>query len=106
MSEKISIDRIDEIMRAVFHQLKEMGGKARGRDILAAIESKINLTEYEKEKTKTGTIRWETHIRFYTIDCAKAGFLQKSDGNWILTEKGQNPLKSLLSFWLNHSHLC
>jgi restriction system protein len=93
MAEKLTIDRIDEIMRAVFHQLKTMGGKAKGRDVLDAIAPKIGLSSYEKEKTKTGAIRWETHIRFYTVDCAKAGYLQKSDGNWVLTEKGEKALK-------------
>jgi restriction system protein len=43
--------------------------------------------------TKTGAVRWETHIRFYTVDCAKAGYLQKSESNWILTEKGEKALK-------------
>jgi restriction system protein len=38
-------------------------------------------------------VRWETHIRFYTVDCAKAGYLQKSGGDWILTEKGEKALK-------------
>jgi restriction system protein len=93
MAEKLTIDRIDEIMRAVFTQLKAMGGKARGRDILAAIEPEIKLNDYEKQKTKTGAVRWETHIRFYTVDCAKAGYLQKSESNWILTEKGEKALK-------------
>jgi restriction system protein len=93
MAEKLSIDRIDEIMRAVFIQLKAMGGRARGSDVLAAIESKIGLTDYEKEKTHTGRVRWGTHIRFYTVDCVKAGYLQKSESNWILTEKGEKALK-------------
>lgn len=93
MAEKLTIDRIDEIMRAVFHQLKSVGGRAKGRDVLAAIAPKVGLSDYEREKTKTGAIRWETHIRFYTVDCAKAGYLQKSDSNWVLTEKGEKALK-------------
>jgi restriction system protein len=93
MAEKLSLDRIDEIMRAVFLQLKAMGGRARGRDVLAAIEPKLGLTEYEKEKTHTGAVRWDTHIRFYTTDCVKAGYLSKSEGNWILTAKGEKALK-------------
>lgn len=93
MADRITIDRIDEIMRAVFLQLKAMGGKARGRDVLAAIEPKVGLTGYEKERTKTGALRWETHIRFFTVDCTKAGYLQKSSGEWTLTAKGEQALK-------------
>jgi len=93
MAEKLSIDRIDEIMRAVFLQLKAMGGRARGREVLAAIEPNLGLTEYEKEKTHTGAVRWDTHIRFYTSDCVKAGYLTKSEGYWILTAEGEKALK-------------
>ena len=80
MSEKLSIDRIDEIIRQVFKQLKAMGGRAKGKDVLAAIEPNLKLTDYERAKTETGAVRWETHIRFYTTSCVKAGYLTKSEG--------------------------
>jgi restriction system protein len=70
-----------------------MGGQGKPKEVLAAVEPKLNLTDYEKERTKTGAIRWNTHIRFYTTDCVKAGFLVKGDGQWTLTEKGEKALK-------------
>ncbi|MGA2797677.1 MAG: restriction endonuclease [Thermoguttaceae bacterium] len=93
MADKISLDRIDEIIRIVFQQLKTMGGHGKPKEVLAAVEPKLNLTDYEKGTTKTGAVRWNTHIRFYTTDCVKAGFLVKSDGQWSLTEKGEKALK-------------
>ena len=93
MADKLSLDRIDEILRAIFRELKEMGGAAKPKVVLAAAEPKLNLTDYERETTKTGAVRWSTHVRFYTTDCVKAGFLVKGDGQWTLTEKGEKALK-------------
>ena len=92
MKDKMTLDRIDFMMREVFSQLKAVGGRGRGKDILAAIEPRLNLTAYEKEQTKTGAVRWDTHIRFYTTDCVKAGYLQKDAGMWILTPNGEKAL--------------
>jgi len=75
MSQNImSLDRVDEIMREIFKQLKAMGGSGNGTDVLSAVASKVNLSPYELEKTKTGSVRWDTHLRFYTSDCKRAGF--------------------------------
>jgi restriction system protein len=92
MSKKLSLNRIDEIMRAVFLQLKAMGGQANGNDVLAAVEPKLGLTDDEKEKTHTGAVRWDTYIRFYTSDCVKAGYLKKAEDYWTLTSKGEQAL--------------
>jgi len=93
MADRLSLDRIDEIMRAVFEHLKAVGGRAKGRDVLAAIEPNLGLSDYEKAKTGTGYVRWDTHIRFYTTDCVKAGYLKKAEGYWILTPEGERALK-------------
>ncbi len=68
MAGKISVDRIDEMLRVVFKALKEAGGQAKARDVLAAVEAKANLTDYERERTKSGATRWQSHVRFYSID--------------------------------------
>ena len=92
MPEKSFLDRTDEIIRAVFVQLKEMGGRAKGKEILAAIEKKLNLTPWELERNKTGNVRWETNTRFQTLDCVRAGYLTKADGYWNLTPEGEKAL--------------
>jgi restriction system protein len=93
MADKISVDRIDEMLRIVFKELKSVGGRARVKDLLAAAEPKLNLTDYEKERTRSGAVRWDTHVRFYTTDCVKAGFLIKTGGEWVLTQAGEKALK-------------
>jgi hypothetical protein len=61
-ADKISVDRIDEMLRVVFKELQAMGGQAKVKDILAAVEPKLKLTDYERGLTRTGAIRWSTHI--------------------------------------------
>ena len=86
------LNRIDEIMKAVFLQLKTMGGQANAKDVLAAVEPKLGLTDDERMRTHTGAVRWDAYIRFYTSDCVKAGYLNKAEGYWILTPKGEQAL--------------
>jgi restriction system protein len=93
MQDRISLDRVDELFRAIFAQLKAVGGRARPKEIFAAIEPRLNLTDYEKQLNKSGSVRWETLARWYSVDCGKAGFLQKSGGSWILTEQGERAMK-------------
>ena len=79
---------------AAFQILKANGGEMLGRDVIAQIPSKISLTDWEKERyDKTGYIRWESILHFYTIDCMKAGYIQKDKGVWILTPEGEEAMK-------------
>ncbi len=51
------------------------------------------MTDWEKQVyEKTGYIRWESILHFYTIDCIKAGFLRKNKGVWYLTEEGEKAI--------------
>jgi restriction system protein len=85
-------DRTDEYLRATFVQLKAMGGRGRPQDIFDAIKPGLNLTASELDQVKTGGIRWETALRWYTVDCVKAGYLRKLNGYWELTPEGEKAL--------------
>jgi restriction system protein len=91
-STTITTDRIDEMLRALFRELKSRGGQANGTDLIASIKPQLNLQPHELGVTETGKVRWETHLRFYTTDCVKAGYLTKSDGRWTLTPQGEQAL--------------
>jgi restriction system protein len=79
---------------AAFKILKEAGGEMRGKDVVDAIRTTVPFDEYESHRyEKTGYIRWESIMHFYTIDCMKAGFLRKHKGTWILTEEGEKAFK-------------
>lgn len=77
-----------------FKILQENGGELRGKDVVEKIRETLEFNEYEKHRyEKTGYIRWESILHFYTIDCMKAGYLRKSKGVWILTNEGEEAIK-------------
>lgn len=79
---------------ATFEILKESDGNLPSKEVMNQIPGKVNLTDWEKERyEKTGYIRWQSILHFYTIDCSKAGYLRKQKGVWYLTQEGENAMK-------------
>ena len=79
---------------AALEILKSEGGEMRGKEVVNKIRKTIDFNEYEKHRyEKTGYIRWESILHFYTIDCMKAGFMRKNKGLWILTEEGEKAIE-------------
>jgi restriction system protein len=94
MAAKIPKERVGEIMKIVLTELKNAGGEAKLKDLFERSEPKLNLSEYEKAAhEKSGYIRWRSVVHFYSIDCVKAGYLQKTSGRWKLTPEGEKALK-------------
>ena len=88
---------------AAFLILKKAGGELPSKEVLDRIPEEIQLTEWELERyEKTGYIRWQSILHFYTIDCSKAGYLRKQKGAWYLTEEGERAI-SLGAVELLHS---
>jgi len=84
----------EKTIYATFNILKENGGELRGKDVVDKIRESVDFNDYEKHRyEKTGYIRWESILHFYTIDCMKAGFLRKNKGLWILTNEGEEAIK-------------
>ena len=78
---------------AALNILKENDGQLPGREVINRIREIVDFNDWElKQYEKTGNIRWESILHFYTIDCIKAGFLRKNSGNWILTDDGEKAL--------------
>jgi len=76
-----------------FKILKDAGGQLPGREVLKRIEQTAKFDEWEQERySKTGNIRWQSILHFFTIDAIKAGFLRKQKGVWILTPEGENAI--------------
>jgi restriction system protein len=93
MATKIPLERGGAIMAAVLTELRHAGGEAKLKDLLDRAEAKLHLTTYEREPyAKSGYIRWRALVHFYSIDCVKAGYLQKSGGKWYLTPPGEEAL--------------
>jgi restriction system protein len=78
---------------AAFKILKGAGGEMSGKQVIDTIRETVELTEWEKEiYEKTGYVRWESILHFYTIDCIKAGYLRKNKGIWYLTKEGEKAI--------------
>lgn len=79
-----------KLIKATLGILKESGGEISRKNLLAAIEKKLKFDEWELETApKTGAVRWQYVLGFYSIGAAKAGFLIKKDGIWYITPEGQ-----------------
>ncbi|MFM2204252.1 MAG: hypothetical protein RLZZ605_1216, partial [Bacteroidota bacterium] len=81
-------------MFETFLILKEAGGQLSVKQIIEKIPERIDLTDWEKKVYgKTGYVRWQSILFFYSINCIKAGFIRKNKGIWYLTEEGEKEIK-------------
>jgi len=85
-----SKDRAAVFLKAAFDALQEAGGSLPLRTVKAEVAKRTALTPHDREiYPKTGYVRWESVLHFYSIDCVKAGYLRKQDGLWHLTPEGE-----------------
>jgi restriction system protein len=83
-----------KVIFAAFQILKEKGGQAPGRELIDAIEKRVELDDWAKASyEKSGSVRWQSILHFFSVDCVKAGYLLKSKGIWYLTPEGEAALK-------------
>ncbi len=93
MAEVVTRNRVGEILQAVLRELDAVGGEARVGELLAAVEPKFRFTDHEKAVLeKSGLIRWQTLVQFYSIDLVKGGAIKKEAGKWYLTDYGKELL--------------
>ena len=94
MARKIPLERVGELMHGVLLELQRLGGEARVKDLLISVQPRLRLNTYELSPyEKSGYIRWQSIVHFYSIDCVKAGYITKSGGRWRLTSAGETALK-------------
>jgi restriction system protein len=77
------------MVRAAFAVLLEHPEGLPAREVIAAAEKRLNLTEFEKGDYQSGSKRFDKMLRFSTIGAVKAGWLVKTKGTWTLTAEGQ-----------------
>lgn len=83
-----------KVLHATLSILKDRGGEAPGRELVAEVPHKVDLDEWAKESyEKSGNIRWQSMLHFFSIDALKAGFLVKKKGVWYLTPEGEKALE-------------
>lgn len=91
---KISYNRIGEYLQTALKIALEHGGSHPIRQIQGEMERRLNFDDYEKTiYEKSGYIRWQSILHFYSIDVTKAGWLRKHKGVWYVTEEGKKALE-------------
>ena len=80
---------------AALNILKDNDGELRGRDVVDKIREQLDFNEYEAHVfERTGYVRWESVLHFYTIDAMMAGFMRKNKGLWMITKEGLEALEN------------
>jgi len=83
-----------KLVFAAFEILQANGRQMPAGDLLGKVEQKVTLDAWAKESVKSGGTRWKVVLRFYSVDCVKAGYLIKKDGVWYLTPEGEAAMKA------------
>lgn len=73
--------------------LREHGGELKGNEVISEVGTRVELDDWARGLyEKSGYVRWESILHFFTIDCVKAGYLVKKGGVWYLTPEGEEAL--------------
>jgi restriction system protein len=91
---EITRRRTGEFLRKLFEIVMAHSEGVQGRDALAALREKVQLTDYEKGTFESGGSRFEKIVLFATVDCVKAGWLLKQKGRWFITDEGKEAYKA------------
>lgn len=82
------------VIHAALSILRDNAKEMPMRDLMAKIEKTVKLDDWARERyEKSGYVRWESILHFFSIDCVKAGYLVKKKGVWYLTPEGEEALK-------------
>lgn len=84
--------RTGQLLFALMALLVEHGAPMKSKEALAALALREPPTDVELTTNSSGSTRYETNVRFYTIGLVKAGWLEKERGNWIATDAGRQAL--------------
>lgn len=89
-------ERIGEYMHQALLVLKEHGGSLQSKEVMRVLSERLRLNEYELARyEKSGYVRWESVLHFYSIGLKKAGWLRKQKGYWVITPEGEEAVKLL-----------
>lgn len=86
-------DRVRQglLQRAVLEILSESAPIPR-RDVIKEVARRVDLTDYELEKTAKGISRYEVAVSWGSVDMVAAGWIQKTSRGWLLTNRGRRTL--------------
>lgn len=80
-------------MRAAMQILQKNGDGMPSRQLMNEVEKTVKFSDWEKEPTSKGGIRWQNVYHFTSVDYVVAGFIVKKNGSWYITPEGEAVLK-------------
>ena len=81
--------RIGQYLQTALKAVHEAGGSLPSREVMRLVGESLDLTPFEKEQyERTGYVRWQSYLHFYSINAVKARWLIKKRGVWHLTPEG------------------
>jgi restriction system protein len=89
---EITRKRTGELLRKLFKILLASPEGMKGGVALKALAETVTMSDYEAGYYDSGGQRFEKIVRFATVDCTKAGWLEKAKGVWSVTETGKAAL--------------
>jgi restriction system protein len=88
---RIPHERIGEYIRTALQLLMENEDALPSREVMQKVGQQLSPNEYELERLeKSGGVRWESYLHFYSINAVKAGWLIKNKGIWHITAEGKD----------------
>ena len=84
------------ILWELMQVLRDAGPSLSGTQVVEQVRERIEPTSYELERVKSGGVRWEVVLHFYSGDAATVGWMTKRDG-WSITEAGLEALEAFPS---------
>ena len=87
---KIEYERVGEYLKTAFKVISENDDSLRSREVIQQVGRRLNLSDHELERhEKSGYVRWESILHFYSINAVKAEWIKKNGGIWYLTPEGK-----------------
>lgn len=84
----------ESLIHVAMRILRDNGKEMPIRDVMARVEKEVELSDWARERfEKSGYVRWQSILHFYSIDCVKAGYLVKKKGVWYLTPEGEEAIE-------------
>ena len=105
-----TVDLAGKLVFETLKLLKENDGEMASSLLMEALSKRVYLDDWAKSTLeKTGNIRWQSILHFYSIDLIKDGYLLKKKGVWYLTPEGEKAIdkgeKELLKSAQNLYHI-
>ena len=78
------------LVKAAMEALDAAGGGLPLKQVKVEVEKRVKLDEHDRVVyEKSGYIRWQSVLHFYSIPCVKVGFIKKDRRRWYLTPEGK-----------------